>query len=152
MLLIMCLPLFANESENLFWNEVKDTNDIELLNLYKNKYPKGTFESLADIKIKRLKKANKIIKSKNEIPTWLKGTTTDYKYYGVGKANKHFKGKDYQENLARNRARKNLQKKLDKTNLTKKQIYTYIELIQTNTYTNKKGRVYVLLFIDNYDL
>lgn len=55
--LFICTSLFANESEKFFWDEVKESSDIELLKLYKKKYPNGLFEEIADIKIKRLKKA-----------------------------------------------------------------------------------------------
>ena len=151
-ILLITINLYANESDKMFWDEVKNSNDIELLELYKKNYPKGLFESLADIKIKRLKKSNRIVKNKNKIPNWLKGNSNDYKYYGVGKANKHFKGKDYQENLARNRARRNLQDKFDNFSLTNNQIFKYNELIQSVKYIDKKDRVYILLFIDNYDL
>ncbi|MEA2017497.1 MAG: hypothetical protein U9N59_03520 [Campylobacterota bacterium] len=151
-ILFLIVNLYANDADKMFWDEVKNSNDIELLELYKKNYPNGLFESLANIKIKRLKKANRIVKDKNKIPNWLKGDCQDYKYYGVGKANKHFKGKDYQENLARNRAQRNLQDKLNDFSLTNEEIFKYRELIQTEKYIDKKGRVYILLFIDNYDL
>ena len=146
---LITINLYANESEKMFWDEVKNSHDIELLELYKRNYPNGLFEPLADIQIKRLKKANRIVKKKNKIPNWLKGDSKDYKYYGVGKANKHFKGKYYQENLARNRARRNLQDMFDNYGLTNNEIFKYNELIQVEKYIDAKGRVYILLFIDN---
>ena len=151
-ILLMTINLYANEADKMFWDEVKNSNDIELLELYKKNYPNGLFESLANIKIKRLNKANRKVKDKDKIPVWLKGDTKDYKYYGVGKANKHFKGKDYQENLSRNRARRDLQDKFENFSLTNDQIFKYNELIQSEKYIDKKGRVYILLYIDNYDL
>jgi hypothetical protein len=144
--------LFSNEAELLFWDEVKDRSDVELLKLYKKQYPNGIFESLADIKIKRLNKANMVEEEEPTIPLWIKGKTTDYEFYGVGKSNKHFKGKDYQENLARSRARRELQKKLDSTDLTQEKMHDYFQLIQTKKYTDERERIYILLYIDNYDL
>lgn len=149
---IFATVLFANKAELLFWDEVKDSADVELLKLYKKQYPHGVFESLADIKIKRLMKANIVEEEELVIPLWIKGITSDYEYYGVGKANTHFKGKDYQENLARSRARKNLQKKLDRTDLTQEKMYEYLQLVQSKKYVDPRGRIYILLYIDNYDL
>ena len=141
LLIILCLSalLYANKSERLFWDEVKNSGDIELLKLYKEEYPNGVFKRLADIKIK------------DAIPYWIKGTK-EYRFYGVGKANKHLKGKHYQENLARSRARKDLQKLLDRANLTEKEMYHYTSLIETKMYVDKRDRVYVLLYIDNINL
>jgi len=144
--------LFSNEGELVFWDQVKDSSDIELLKLYKQQYPHGVFESLADIKIKRLKQANSIKDEEPTIPLWITGKTSDYEYYGIGKSNKHFKGKYYQENVARSRARKNLQKKFDTADLTQEKIYEYSQLIQTKKYIDPKERIYILLYIDNYDL
>jgi hypothetical protein len=144
--------IYANDADKMFWDEIKNSNDIQLLELYKKNYPEGIFRSLANIKIKRLKKANRIKVTKNKIPIWLKGDCKYYKYYGVGKANKHFKGKDYQENLARNRARRDLQDKFDNDKLLNKQIFNYNKLIESEKYIDKKGRIYILLFIDNDNL
>ena len=47
--------IYGNESEKFFWDEVKNSADIEMLKSYKKQYPHGIFEKLADIKIKRLK-------------------------------------------------------------------------------------------------
>ncbi len=151
-LTVLVTMLFSNEAELLFWDEVKDSSDVELLKLYKKQYPHGIFESLADIKIKRLTKSNVIEEEETAIPLWIKGRTSKYEYYGVGKSNKHFKGKDYQENLARSRARRNLQKKLDSTDLTQEKMYEYFKLIQTKKYIDDRDRIYILLYIDNYDL
>jgi len=151
-LTVLVTMLFSNEAELLFWDEVKDSSDVELLKLYKKQYPHGIFESLADIKIKRLTKSNVIEEEEPAIPLWIKGKTSEYEYYGVGKSNKHFKGKDYQENLARSRARRNLQKKLDSTDLTQEKMYEYFKLIQTKKYIDDRDRIYILLYIDNYDL
>ncbi len=152
-LTILITMLFADKAELLFWDEVKDSGDVELLKLYKKQYPHGVFESLADIKIKRLLKANiDQEEPTNIIPLWIKGYSADYQYYGVGKANTHFKGKNYQENLARSRARKELQKKLDQSDLSQEKIYEYLQLVQTKKYIDERERIYILLYIDNYDL
>ena len=141
----------ANESEKFFWDEVKDSSDVELLKLYKKQYPNGTFEKIADLKIKRLVKSGKTNNDKDGIPTWLKGTT-EYKFYGVGKANKHFKGKHYQENLARNRARSELQTLFVNQKLSNETIDEYNKYIEKKKYVDKKGRIYILLYIDNYNI
>jgi len=155
LLIILCLSalLYANKSERLFWDEVKNSRDIELLKLYKEEYPNGVFKRLANIKIKRLIQDNQtsIEADPDAIPYWIKGTK-EYRFYGVGKANKHLKGKHYQENLARSRARKDLQKLLDRANLTEKEMYHYNSLIETKMYVDKRDRVYVLLYIDNINL
>jgi len=141
----------ANESEKFFWDEVKDSSDVELLKLYKKQYPNGTFEKIADLKIKRLVKSGKTNNDKDGIPTWLKGTT-EYKFYGVGKANKHFKGKHYQENLARNRAKRELQSLYNDNNLSNDMMDEYNSELEMMKYTDKRGRIYILLYIDNYNL
>lgn len=155
LLIILCLAgmLYANKSERLFWDEVKNSGDIELLKLYKEEYPNGVFERLADIKIKRLIQDDQVSMEAdpNAIPYWIKGTK-EYRFYGVGKANKHIKGKHYQENLARSRARRDLQKLLDRADLTEKEKYDYNGLIETKMYVDKRDKVYILLYIDNINL
>jgi len=155
LLIILCFSaiLYANKSDKLFWDEVKNSNDIELLKIYKQEYPNGIFIKLADVKIKRLIQDNpiNIETDPNTIPYWTKGTK-EYRFYGVGKANKHVKGKHYQENLARSRARRDLQKLLDKADLTEKEMSDYSSLIETKMYVDKKDRVYILLYIDNINL
>ncbi len=145
--------LFSSESEQMFWDEVKDTNDIELLKLYKKRYPNGIFESLADIKIKRLQSGNisdtTII---NTIPDWIKGHTSKYRFYGVGKANKHFKGEDYQRSLATKRAQRKLEDKFDDFNLTSRQITEYSRYIETEVYKDKREKLYILLYIDDENI
>ena len=144
--------MYASKAERLFWDEVKNSADIELLKLYKEQYPHGIFEKLADIKIKRLIKSNQNDElDENSIPLWINGTA-EYKFYGVGKANKHFKGKHYQENLARSRARKELQKLFDNKRLKNKKMEEYGYLIETKMYVDQKERIYILLYIDNINL
>ena len=152
LLTLLSLSLFANEAEKLFWDEVKDTNDVEMLKLYKKKYPSGIFESLADLKIKRLEKTEKPKRDLNGIPVWLKGARDYYRYYGIGRANVHSKGKYYQENQARSRAKIELIKKFNSAGLTNEKMFDYIEKMKTDKYVDNKGRIYILLYIDNYDL
>jgi len=145
--------MYGNESEKFFWDEVKNSSDIEMLKSYKKQYPHGIFEKLADIKIKRLQRVAETNEDKdtNEIPLWIKGTTK-YKFYGIGKANKHFKGKHYQENLAKSRAKRKLQKLFDKNNLSNETMEEYNRLQEKKKYVDKKGRIYILLYIDNYNI
>ena len=145
--ILLFLVLNANESEKFFWDEVKNSSDIELLNSYKKQYPNGTFEKIADIKIKRLSKNKTINEDANSIPMWTKGTSK-YQFYGIGKANKHFKGKHYQENLARNRAERKLFNLFNEKNLSNDIIEEYNTLIEKKQYTDNKGRIYILLYID----
>ena len=86
-----------------------------------------------------------------EIPFWVKKDIY-YKFYGIGQANKHLKGRHYQENLARSRARKDLQKRYDKKHLSNTLMNRYNKLLETKSYIDTKGRVYILLYLDNYKL
>ncbi len=141
--------IYGHESEKFFWDEVKNSADIEMLKSYKKQYPHGIFEKLADIKIKRLKINNGSVEDKdiNEIPLWIKGST-NYKFYGLGKANKHFKGRHYQENLARSRAQRELFNLFSHRKLSNATIGEYKELIEQKKYKDKKGRIYILLYVD----
>lgn len=150
--LILISSLFGSENESLFWDEVKDTGDIELLKLYKKKYPNGLYDSLADLKIKRLYRANNEDGTTSGVPDWIKGYTNKYTYYGVGKANKHFKGIDYQKSLAKKRANRVIEDKFEDKNLSDEKIEEYTSLIRTEEYIDKRDRVYILLYIDNYDI
>jgi len=155
--LFICLfviSLIAEECdrEKLFWDEIKSSRDIGDFQYYNKKYPNGIYEYIANKNIKQLRQLKNITQLVIERPAWLKGNHLDYKYYGVGKANKHFKGKHYQENLAKSRAKKKLQDKFDNSNLSNKQMFKYNELIQKIKYIDKKDRVYILLYIDNYDI
>lgn len=149
---VFCSLLLANEAEQMFWDEVKNSNDIELLKLYKKKYPNGIFESLADIKIKRLQKVDVQTEAKPIIPNWIKGETSDYKFYGVGKAIKNFKGEEYQRSLAKKRAQRVLDEKFLRYKLTSRQILEYSSYISTQEYKDEKERIYILLYIDNENI
>jgi hypothetical protein len=63
--IIIFSSLFSATGEEMFWQEVRDSNNIELLELYKNKYPNGTYEVFADIKINKLLDKNKDRYSRN---------------------------------------------------------------------------------------
>ena len=152
LLTLLSISLFANEGEKLFWDEVKDTNDVEMLKLYKKKYPSGVFESLADLKIKRLEKTEKPKRDLNGIPVWLKGARDYYRYYGIGRANVHSKGVHYQENQARSRAKKELINRFNQAGLSNEKMFDYIEKMESDKYVDNRGRIYILLYIDNYDL
>ncbi len=151
-ILLLISSLFADRAEKLFWDEVKDTNDVEMLKLYKKRYPNGVFEPLADLKIDRLEKTEKPKRDSNGIPVWLKGADSYYKYYGIGRANVHSKGIYYQENRARSRAKIELIKRFDKAGLSNEKMFDYIEKMETDKYVDNRGRIYILLYIDNYDL
>ncbi|PIF04814.1 MAG: hypothetical protein CSA86_00715 [Arcobacter sp.] len=143
--------VYADKSEKYLWDEVKNSSDIELLQLYKKKYPNGLFKEIADIKIKRLLKSKNTDKKSQDDGYWIKGTSK-YKFYGIGKANKHFKGKHYQENLARSRAKRELYDLFSKKHLKNEQIDKYEDFIEEKKYINPKGRIYILLYIDNYNI
>ena len=151
LILLFSFSLFASEEEISFWDNVKNSSDIELLQLYKKKYPHGTFESIADIKIKRLKKSNKI-DNISVTPNWIKGEILNYKYYGIGKANKHFKGNEYQEKLAYKRANRNLEYKMNEKNISNKKKQKLLSQVEQELYVDKKGRIYILLYINNENI
>ena len=148
-ILLLVSALFAKNPEKQYWDEVKNSADIELLKSYKEQYPHGVFEKLADIKIKRLIKASiNIEEDENSIPLWIKGKV-DYRLYGIGKANKHYKGETYQKNLATKRARRALNQSYDRERLTNKEIVEYNSLVEKKVYLDRNKRVYILLYIDN---
>lgn len=142
----------ANKDERMFWDEVKDSNDIEMLKLYKKQFPNGVFRSIADIKIKRLRDIDTPQRDENTIPLWVHNKNLDYKYYGIGFSNKHYKGIHYQENLARSRAKRELLKKFENDKLSNETMFDYIDMMKMDKYLDNRDRIYVLLYIDNYDL
>jgi len=152
--LLFSSSLFAYDcdEEKLFWDEIKNSKDIEDFKYYKRKYPDGIYEYLANKNLKLLSKNSKRRSSKNDVPNWIGGSSAEYRYYAVSYANKHFKGKHYQENLARGRAIQKLQDQLNESNLHPDTIYRYNSIIQTKTYRDKHDKIYVLVYLDNYDL
>lgn len=151
-ILLLISTLVAKNPEKQYWDEVKNSADIELLKSYKEQYPHGVFEKLADIKIKRLIKASiNIEEDGNSLPVWIKGKV-DYRLYGIGKANKHYKGEPYQKNLATKRARRALEQSYDRERLTNKEIVEYNSLVEKKVYLDTNERVYVILYIDNKNL
>ena len=148
--LLLLSYVYGNKPEKQYWDEVKDSSDIELLKSYKKQYPHGTFEKIADIKIKRLQQN---ISFENELDSndWIKGNV-QYKFYGIGKANKHYKGIHYQENLARSRAKKKLMKLYNQKKLSNKKMIKYNNLIESKQYIDDSERVYIMLYVSNYNL
>ncbi len=47
----------SNAMELVFWNDVKNSNDPDMLQAYLDQFPKGTFATLARIKLSKLRKA-----------------------------------------------------------------------------------------------
>ena len=86
-----------------------------------------------------------------EIPFWVKKDIY-YKFYGIGQANKDIKGKHYQENVARSRARKDLQKRYDRKNLSNTLMDKYNKLLETKYYVDNKERIYFFIYLDNNNL
>jgi len=54
LILTLVSTLYSSTTEDLFWEEVRDSNSIYMLQLYKQKYPNGTFTIFADKKIEKL--------------------------------------------------------------------------------------------------
>lgn len=52
--LLLISSLFASDEEALFWAEVKDSNNAELLEAYKQRYPNGVFKIFADMKLNKI--------------------------------------------------------------------------------------------------
>ena len=127
---IIGVNLFASQSgDELFWNEVKNSNDIKMLQLYIKQYPNGIFAPLAKLKIKKLTK-NSVgqIEYLKEKPSWIYGDTNKYKYYGFARVLKTFKGEDYQKKVAIQRADDELMDKFEEAHLTHEQIKKYKKL------------------------
>ncbi len=47
----------SREADLVFWNSVKDSGDPDMFQAYLDQFPKGTFATLARIKLEKLKKA-----------------------------------------------------------------------------------------------
>ncbi|UCD31022.1 MAG: DUF1566 domain-containing protein, partial [Desulfobacterales bacterium] len=47
---------FSEKYEILFWESIKDTNNVDMYESYLNKFPQGTFADIAKIKINQFKK------------------------------------------------------------------------------------------------
>jgi len=155
--LVFSLNLFAtDDDEVLFWNEIKDSKDIEDFKYYNERYPDGVYEYLSNKQIKKISRSkyqNKKNKKyqKDEIPTWIKGNA-NYRYYSVGYSNRHFKGKHYAQNLARDRAMRTLQDQYNDENIDDDTIYKYNKILKEEVFINKDKRTYVLIYIDDYDI
>ena len=157
-LILFMINLFANncDKEKLFWDEIRDSENIKDFLYYNKKYPDGIFEYFANKKINSLRDNYFQDTVSLSRPNWINTPTYKYKYKykysAVGYANKHFKGKNYQENLARNRAKDKLQEQFDLNKLSNNEQLKYYDVIKTDKYYDKNGRVYIYLYIDNYDL
>ncbi|MEA3499035.1 MAG: hypothetical protein U9R16_08250 [Campylobacterota bacterium] len=156
-ILIISLFIFnlsANEcdKEQLFWSEIKSSKDIEDFKYYNKKYPDGIYNYLANKYIKQLGGASDTITMLDDEPLWIDGKTLLYKYYGVGKANKHFKGIKYQVNLAQKRAKRELLKKFDEDNITTNRVEELESILRLEKYIDENNKVYILVYIDNYEL
>jgi len=69
--IFLITSLCASDEEALFWAEVKDSNNIELLEAYNQRYPNGVFKIFADMKINKLQASqdNTIMGSRNFLTT-----------------------------------------------------------------------------------
>ena len=57
LLLASPIGLAQTASEIEYWQSVKNSNDVDMLNAYLQEYPDGKFKILAEIKIKKIKHA-----------------------------------------------------------------------------------------------
>ena len=97
------LPSSAAESttvdkEALFWEGVTDDNDVEGLELYLQKYPKGEFAELAQLRINRLKGTGNSGSTRQQTPT--AATVTNSQSPSQQKATKTLAAKDEITDLA----------------------------------------------------
>ncbi len=146
--------LMANDcdKEQLFWNEIKDSKDIADYKYYNKKYPNGTYEYLADKYINQLRESDHTISITEDRPSWIDLDILKYKYYGVGKAIKHFNGIKYQKKLSLKRAMIDLEERLEDTILDKEKIEKLKNLIKSQEYIDNNGNFYILLYIENYEI
>ena len=156
-ILLICLFIFnleANEcdKEQLFWNEIKDSKDIEDYKYYNKKYPNGTFEYLANKYINQLRESENPIITIEDEPRWINGESLKFKFYGVGKSIKHFNGIKYQKKLSLRRAMINLEERLDQSDLDKERQDELKKLIKSKEYTDNNDNYYILLYIENYEI
>lgn len=148
--LITTLSASSLEADKMFWDEVKNSHRIELLELYKKQYPNGIFVPLADQKIKKLsKKKHKDQKSDQ----WNGSKTCDYAYCGMGYVYFNNNTLDqHQKSLAFKRAQRKLISSLE-DNYSSDEIEKLKEFIQTQYFTDNKKRKYqVLRYIEQNDL
>ena len=146
--------LVANEcdKEQMLWNEIKQSKDIGDYKYYNKKYPNGTFEYLANKYINQLRESNNTIYLIEDNPSWIDGNSIKFRFYGIGKAIKHFNGIKYQKKLSIQRAMINIEERLDESNLDKNKIEELKNLIKTQEYIDSDNNFYILLYIENYEI
>ncbi|MEA3553711.1 MAG: hypothetical protein U9R39_04805 [Campylobacterota bacterium] len=146
--------LMANDcdKEQLFWNEIKDSKDIEDYKYYNKKYPNGTYEYLANKYINQLRESDNTITLIEDEPNWIDGESLKFKFYGVGKAIKHFNGIEYQKKLSLKRAMADLDDRLEDSTLDKEKINELKNLIKSKEYVDSNGDFYLLIYIENYEI
>lgn len=82
-------------------------------------------------------------------PYWIQKNSLRYKFYGVGSANNTLKGIHYQENVARSMARKELQKRYNRYQLSNYTMFRYNKQLKTQKYIDKKSAImYILIYLD----
>ena len=143
--------ILACDAEKAFWNEIKNSKDIEDFKYYRQKYKNGIFDYLA-LKNIRLLSGAKVNHISSSLPSWIKGDSVDHRYYAVAFASKHYKGEHYSENLARQRAKDKLRDILSKAKLDDRTLRKYNNIIKSERYKSKNGRIYVMVYINNYEL
>ena len=146
--------LMANDcdKEQLFWDEIKHSKDIEDYKYYNKKYPNGTYEYLANKYINQLRESDDIITITENEPNWIYGESLKFKFYGVGKAIKHFNGIKYQKKLSLKRAMIDLDDRLEDSSLDKDRIEELKNLIKSQEYIDNNDNFYILLYIENYEI
>ena len=159
LILVLSISSFAQakepDTQSLIWQEIKNSKDISDFKYYLQKYPNGTYSYFAKKNIKILTNNNIDDKTTlNKKPNWVDSKDIPYRYYGIGYASKHFRGKQYTINLATNRAKENLLLSFKKNqNLTEDMKIKYMNYTKKKIYSVKNNiRTYVMIYIDNYEL
>jgi len=85
---------------------------------------------------------------KEHLPSWIY-TANQYKYFGLATANNHIKGKHYQENVARSKAKRKIILLFEQDRLSYKTKKEYISHFEEKKYMDQDKKVYVLIYLDN---
>jgi len=88
---------------------------------------------------------------RESLPSWIY-TTQQYKYFGLSIANNHIKGKHYQENVARSRAKRKIILLFEKDGLSYKTKKEYLSHFKEKKHIDRNKKVYILVYIDNENL
>ncbi|MBD3840546.1 MAG: hypothetical protein IE909_01450 [Campylobacterales bacterium] len=134
-------------SDKLFWNEIKNSNDIELFQLYITNYPNGIFVPIAKNKIEKLRSNHPNELTETTKPAWLEENSCMYTYCAKAYANAHFKGVEYQKKLAIKRADGELEEIFDSMNFSQEKIDSLKTQIKTKIYIDQKQKLFVLRYI-----